>query len=1533
MTVINKRRVRIIALILTLSLILGAMPTTVFSSEITEAIRSASQDQSDVIILHDGAEKESITLAKNGQETLTAFTSKLKPTSRSWQILIPETSTWVDIQGQNGESLAVSYATVGSMLNGKGCAYIRCVAKEDQKHSVSDCIEIAVAHSIEGEGGEYPAPLMFSAGRRTALAASEGEDTELETFTIVINYIFDNGGIAFEPYGASVAKGSDFVRSITSPTVVGYEPFRRIDDAYVDASVVDINLTNITENHTINVIYEPAIVDFQIHHHLQDLYDDDYSLQPDYITYGKGLTGSEVGKNLALTESELPGFTSLAYENLTIAADGSTVVEIRYNRNYYLVNFDMMGGYGTEPVYVRFGTLVGANTPIRHGYVFNGWELVSYGGSAPTTEQASMYDINSASITTPAANLTYRARWTSQISNYTMVFWKENINDNGFTYWGSLDGLTAMSGDLVDGADRISEVGGIDDEDCFTFNDALTDKDVMIEGDGSTVVNVYYTRNRYTITFKAPGLCVIPEGHTHTEACYDLLCTKGHTHTAECNPTLTCTIPVHEAHTDACVICGKQEHNHSSACCGYTEHTHTTACYNNVGNAATPTGAPSGVESGYIYATRTSWWGGYTYYICIGDSWYRYNGTRVSSGDVVASRCGSNEHTHGSADCSCNTEVHNHTDGCYSDTLHTHDTDSCYTYDCGSDWHTHVEGCTVLHCPIPEGHSHSSTCRNSRSTNTVKLEYRKYEENLESVWPVTDDNGVSYNSGERWEPSNSDTYSQVLVYIANMPGEDFTLTLNESSNDTYTMRYYLEVLDGDPYDVEYGGKHFILYTEVKANYNYITEAEDFFDIHGYYQIGSNPSFSNGQIDISGGGTVNFYYGRIVDHYLEFNNNGIIVSNKTQYGLPYGANLSQYNFVPDYPAALEPGAFEFGGWYTTPGMYDGTEVDWDTLTMTADDILLYAKWKPITHTVSVYLDDSLSEQIGETQYVSHGSFALTPEETVTNGNYIFQGWFYKEQEDGETVEKAFIFTGIPITADLEIYAKWSSHVTVDYTINYVLKTTGEAIADPTVGSGIAGHNLTFYAKTEADLYEGFREGYYPITSSHTVTMSAESDHEFTFEYVYVESMPYLVRYLDENGNKVVEDKRVTSNNLSVVTETFVKINEMMPDAYQKRLVLSASGVDSDNDGIYDSNVITFNYSSDSEHAYYRIVHYIEHISDDGYREYRSEDLVGIIGESYTVSSINLTGFSFNGAKTVINGVLTPTDKTEVTAPLTSEGLLIELYYDRVDVRYTVRYLENGTDKVLYEEKIGEGIFGEQIVENAVGLTHLGYTLVSDYVKQLHLNANEELNVIEFYYQESIYSLKYTLVGDGASLSLTSENVLAVSGIPGGSTPYINNGYHFVGWYYDEGCTRPVPSEWVDPTTHHMTPESDGVWLASQVYYAKVDPDFTSLTISTLGCADVDDGQIFIFTVVGTSEECSHINLTVTVSGNSSVTIEELPIGSYTVTEMQDWSYRYTPDSQSRALTLSVTGNNSVTFSHIRTTTKWLDGNANQINDFD
>lgn len=1506
-------------LCMTLSLIIGGYSASDY----------ALAGDVEVTIFHDDVQKESIELYENGKERLTSVVEGLDGYSRNWQILIPNSTKWVNVQGKTQQSLDLTYSLIKSLTSSKGLSYVRLAVQSGENIYYSNSVEV-VLHVNVYEDNSIVIPSIMNGGISDS-QKSDTEDEDLQIFSIVINYIFDNGGIAFEPYGASVAKGSNFVHSVTSPDVAGYAPFRRIDGEYVDATVVNLEYYNIQDNITINVIYEPTIVDYNVHHHLQHVEDDDYSLHYDYITTGKGLTGSIVPDGLNYTEDELPGFKALAYEKLEIAADGSTVVEIRYDRNYYLIDFVLSGGYGVEPIYTRFGAEVGANVPIRHGYLFDGWELVSYGGQTPTTEQSSMYDINSAIISVPAVNLVYRARWKTQLTTYTMVFWRENANDNGFSFWADLDKLSAMSGSTVSGSDRIGEVADVTDDNYFTYNDALTDKNVIVEGDGSTIVNVYYTRNRYTITFKsANALCLIPENHIHDDSCYQLICGKGHVHTDACSPILNCTVPEHTAHTEDCIICGQVEHTHSASCCGLTEHTHVKGCYRNVsGNATNPSNAPTGVEDGYIHSTGNFF---RTYYIYISGSWYRYTGGNVSAGDIVNSQCGYVSHTHGTSSCNCELSEHVHSSTCYSDVIHTHG-ENCYKYSCGANEHTHVDECKVLHCSIPANHTHSSNCtRNSSNvSNTIYSVTRKYEESIADQWPITDWNGNVYDQGQRWTPSGSTVYSQVLVYVSNMTGDDFTLTLSNSNNDTYTMHYYLEALPSETENiVEYGGRRFIKNNEIKANYNYITREEDFFEIPGYYRFASSPEFnSNDQIDIDGGGDVYFYYGRDVSNKLEFRSNGIMLDDKSVTGVMYGDKLKNYYFEPDYPASLEPNAFFFDGWYTTPNHYDGTEVDWDNVTMPDSDITYYAKWSPITHTVDVYLTADLTDKIGETQHVSHGSFANTPTEIISNGNYIFQGWFYSEVVDGKTVEKAFTFTGIPVIKDLKVYAKWSSHVSVNYTIKYILHTTKEEIAETLEGTAIAGHNKTFYAKAGEELFDEYKSGYYPLTNSHTVTMSAEEDHEYSFEYVYVESMPYAVRYIDENGNKVFEDKKVYDNNLSVVTETFQKADKKMPDAYQKRLVLVGTGTDSDGDGIFEENVITFNYNADEEHAYYKIVHYIQNIAGDGYREYRSEELIGVISHTYTINALNLTGFTFKTGKTMVNGASVSATDNSVSVTLTSEGLLIEMYYDRDNVIYYVNYIEQDTGKVLHTQKQATGLYGEQVVEYAVGLTRYGYVLVSDQVKVLSLSTNAENNVIDFYYKEGFYSIKYEIVGlsGSGSLSQSNENVNAVTGVAVGSKPIVNRGYHFVGWYYDELCTKPVDSSIIHED-NHIIPVKDGIWKNDLVFYAKIDPNYTTLTINATGAMDIDPNQTFLFTVIGTSAETNSVHITVAVKGNSSVVIENLHIGNYSITEITDWSFRYTPDSVTKNIVLvAEIEKNTITFVHSRSQDKWLDGNNN------
>lgn len=219
------------------------------------------------------------------------------------------------------------------------------------------------------------------------------------------------------------------------------------------------------------MIYTPAIVNFTVVHYQQNVNDDNYTQAETEKRTGQ--TDDYVGTSLA---KKYDGFYALPYENVKIAADGSTVVEIYYDRNYYLMDFTMNGGYGVEPIYARYGTpIASVGTPVRAGYTFDSWTPAL---ALPTTM--------------PAQNTTYAANWTAGQSTYLVQYWLENANDDGYSYDTSVK-KTASTGSKVSGSNDKSYTG-------FHFDKA--DQNVEVKGDGSTVVNVYYKRNTYTLTFK-----------------------------------------------------------------------------------------------------------------------------------------------------------------------------------------------------------------------------------------------------------------------------------------------------------------------------------------------------------------------------------------------------------------------------------------------------------------------------------------------------------------------------------------------------------------------------------------------------------------------------------------------------------------------------------------------------------------------------------------------------------------------------------------------------------------------------------------------------------------------------------------------------------------------------------------------------------------------------------------------------------------------------------------------------------------------
>ena len=860
---------------------------------------------------------------------------------------------------------------------------------------------------------------------------------------------------------------------------------------------------------------------------------------------------------------------------------------------------------------------------------------------------------------------------------------------------------------------------------------------------------------------------------------------------------------------------------------------------------------------------------------------------------------------------------------------HTHSHNQCCTK---TRFHL---SCNTEKCPVGYEHTHSNDCYGLTIT-------AKYQADIHSNFPINAANGDTI----LWSVPSGCTSFKPGTYLASineMPGENITFTKYDEVSAA-TIYYYVESLAGKTGVYTHDGKQFDLYKKVKyTKSGYLTYAEEFHDITGFTQWWSDPKFSS--FDQNGSTSTikaeNYLCYTRNSYNLSFYNYNAYVSGKGG-SVQYEAPLGSYNFVPDYPANLESNAYAFAGWYTTAGCYAGSEANLNTMTMPASDVILYAKWTPKTHTVKTYLTkvemDEGKAPTNTWAAVPHGTAVTNPPADPVNGQYTFVGWFYISDTG---TEKAFNFS-MPVNRDLNLYAKWSSNTLVKYTIKYQLEDN-TTIAPDTTGSALAETTKTFDAKAGDELNEGYRTGYYPKTNSHSMVMEIKEENgknEFTFVYKQMPEVQYTVRYINRaTSNNVFEGVGTVSEKTGVTsaavwTETFLTIKGYRPDAYQKRLVLSVNAAE---------NVITFYYDKDEVHAPVQVIHWTQNIAGDGYTEYQSStDLNGEINKPYSAEQITIPGFVYNASpEHTVDGY-----PAKASGTLTADGLVLNLYYDRILYPYEFRFLEQGTDKELANLEKGNARYQARVTQTAKDIP--GYTLASDENQYIDIAIEDpadkaDKNVRIFYYTENEIEIKYVAVeADMGTVTPASETVKAITGTASGSTPQAEDGYKFVGWFKDEACTEPVDKDWVDAdnkltpqkTKNYGTGTEPKMGYEAATYYAKFEDDVAQLTITKQGADEVyDENQSFVFTVTG-----PNYSERVVIRGNGSVTIKNLKPGTYTVTE-EGWSWRYTGNGPIGA-TISALEPGSVTFNNVRQTEerhstngwKWLGGDAYVNNPF-
>ncbi|MBN2827161.1 MAG: InlB B-repeat-containing protein [Tissierellales bacterium] len=144
----------------------------------------------------------------------------------------------------------------------------------------------------------------------------------------------------------------------------------------------------------------------------------------------------------------------------------------------YAMTFDSNGGNTVQTIQGAYNSSITLPTPIKTGYNFDGWYT-------DNNTFLNSYSDNKM----PAVNQTLYAKWTPQEVKYTVRHYQQSLDKSQY--------------ELVNSQELLGTAGSTTSPLLNTYSgfSAPMTESIIIKGDGSSIVNYYYDRNTYTMTF------------------------------------------------------------------------------------------------------------------------------------------------------------------------------------------------------------------------------------------------------------------------------------------------------------------------------------------------------------------------------------------------------------------------------------------------------------------------------------------------------------------------------------------------------------------------------------------------------------------------------------------------------------------------------------------------------------------------------------------------------------------------------------------------------------------------------------------------------------------------------------------------------------------------------------------------------------------------------------------------------------------------------------------------------------------------